>query len=320
MACVVPLSRLVPLTVDYLLHFSRLPRLLGLQRTGLSAGAHRVGFRAVIRMISGILRNSPVQHATGTVLSYRDHVFYPALAILISAIGFAGFSFTYFGPILSGTYSPAGFPLHLHGWSFFLWYLLFPFQAVLIGRGKRALHMALGRFSVALVVVMTLTGILVLTVRVEEALRLGEPQVWLLYGPLILSNLILFVSFYAVGIRMAMKNRLQSHKRLIIVASAIGLGAGFFRLVFFLSGFHPLSLPAGVLSCSLFIIIGIAYDRFTRGAVHPVYWVGLVALFAVTIPLLPQINGDTVAWINQGLAAVGGHLSLLYQPDPTVEF
>lgn len=257
---------------------------------------------------------------TATIHSNRDHLFYPALAVLISATGFAGFSFTYFGPIIGGTYPPAGAALHLHGWAFFLWYLLFPLQPMLIAKGKPALHMALGRISVVLVVVMAFTGMLVLTVRVEEAMRNGAPEIWLLYGPLVLSNLVLFVLFYAAGIGMAIKNRLEAHKRLIVVASAIGLGAGFFRLILFLSGFHPLSLPAGTLSCSLFIIIGIAYDGFTRRAVHPAYWIGLVALFAVEIPLLPQLNGDTVAWINQGLAAMGEHLGVLYEPHPTVEF
>lgn len=250
----------------------------------------------------------------------RDRFFYPALAVLISATGFAGFSFTYFGPVLSGSYPPSGSALHLHGWAFFLWYLLFPFQAVLIARERQSLHMTLGRISVALVVVMALTGILVLTVRVEEAVRTGAPEVWLLYGPLILSNLVLFLSFYAAGIGMALKHRLEAHKRLIVVASAIGLGAGFFRLILFLSGFHPLSLPAGTLSCSLFILIGMVYDRVTRGVVHPAYWIGLIALFAVEVPLLPQVNGDLVAWINDGLAVVGEQLGVFYEPEPTVEF
>lgn len=250
----------------------------------------------------------------------RDHLFYPVFAILISTTGFAGFSFTYFGPIIGGTYPPAGAALHLHGWSFFLWYLLFPLQAILMARGKDSLHMTLGKLSVILVTIMTLTGIVVLTVRVEEAMRNGAPQIWLLYGPLILSNLVLFVIFYAAGVYMAIKNRLQAHKRLIIVASSIGLGAGFFRLIFFLSGFHPLSLPAGTLSCSLFIIIGIVYDWFTRRAVHPVYWVGLVVLFAVEGSLLPQLNGETVSWINEGLSALGEHLGVFYEPEPTVEF
>lgn len=250
----------------------------------------------------------------------KDHVFYPALAIAISATAFAGFWFTYFAPIIGNTYPRTGSLLHLHGWSFFLWYLLFPFQAVLIARRRRALHMIIGRFSVLLVVLMTMTGILVLSVRVEEAMREGEPQVWLLYGPLILSSVVLFVSFYAAGVRMAIKNRMQMHKRLIIVASAIGLGAGFFRLILFLSGFHPLSLPVGVLACSLFIFVGALYDWFTRRSVHPVYWIGLVAMFAVEVSLLPQVSEANVAWVNQWLAALGEQIGFLYDPEPTVEF
>lgn len=180
--------------------------------------------------------------------------------------------------------------------------------------------MIIGRFSVLLVVLMTLTGILVLSVRVEVAMREGEPQVWLLYGPLILSNVVLFVSFYVAGVRMAVKNRMQAHKRLIIVASAIGLGAGFFRLILFLSGFHPLSLPVGVLACSLFIFVGALYDWFTRRSVHPVYWIGLVAMFAVEVSLLPQVSEANVAWVNQWLAALGEQIGFLYDPEPTVEF
>jgi len=178
----------------------------------------------------------------------------------------------------------------------------------------------LGRLSVVLIILMTLTGILVLSVRVEEAVRVGEPRVWLMYGPLILSNLVLFIAFYAASLRMALTKRMQAHKRLMIVASAIGLGAGFFRLIFFLSGFHPLSLPTGTLACSLFIVIGAAYDRFTRGSVHPVYWIGLAALFVVEISLLPQFSEANVAWVNQWLAALGEQIGFLYQPEPTVEF
>lgn len=250
----------------------------------------------------------------------RDQMFFSALAILISATAFAGFSFTYFGPIARGAYPSTGIALHVHGWAFFLWYLLFPLQAILIARRRTALHMTLGRLSVPLVVMMTLTGMLVLTVRVEEATRNGAPEVWLLYGPLVLSNLVLFVGFYAAAIRTALTGRLQAHKRLMIVASAIALGAGLFRLILFLSGFHPLSLPVGVLTCSLFVIIGIVYDWMTRGQVHPAYWAGLLAFLLVEVPLLPQVNPDGVAWVNAGLASIGEHLSVLYQPEPTVEF
>lgn len=180
--------------------------------------------------------------------------------------------------------------------------------------------MILGRLSVVLVVVMAGTGFLVLTVRIEEAVRLGEPQVWLRYGPLFMLNLILFVSFYAGALYMAMRNRIQAHKRLIIVASAIPLAAGFSRLIMFLSGFHPWSLPAGVFACGLFILIGIAYDRLSRRRVHPVYWIGLVALIGAQALLMPQVNAEAVSRMNEGLAVVGKHLGFLYHPEPTVEF
>ena len=249
-----------------------------------------------------------------------DNLFYSGLALVISTVGLSGFWFTYFGPIIGKTYPPAGMPLHLHGWSFFLWLALLPLQAVLIGRGSRKLHKTLGKLSVILVLIMTLTALLVLSVRAHEAAREGEPLVWLLYGPLFLSNLVLFVAFYGVSIRMALTNRLHAHKRLIVVASGIGVAAGLSRWVMIISGFHPLSIPIGMLSCSIFLIIGAAYDLVTRRSIHMVYWVGLSAFLFVMIPLLPQVSEGNVAWVNQWLAALGEQLGFLYDPEPTIEF
>lgn len=249
-----------------------------------------------------------------------DRLFFPGLAIFISAAGLSGFWFTYFAPIIDQIYPPAGLPLHLHGWSFFLWLVLFPLQSILIGRKRHVLHKMLGQMSVFLVVVMTLTGLLVVSVRAAEAARNGGPPVWLLYGPLFLSNLFLFVVFYAASIRMAMTNRWHAHKRLMVVASGIGVGAGVSRWVMVLSGFHPLSIPIGVLSCSLFLVIGIAYDAVTRRSVHPAYWLGLLAFGLVMIPLIPQVSEGNVAWVNQWLAALGEWVGFLYEPEPTVEF
>ena len=259
------------------------------------------------------MTNNAKQHKT-------DHLFFSGLAILISTVGLSGFWFTYFGPIIGKTYPPAGVPLHLHGWSFFVWLFLLPLQAILIGRGSRALHKTLGKLSIVLVLIMTLTGLLVVSVRADEAAREGEPLVWLLYGPLLLSNLALFVAFYGAAVWMAMTNRWQAHKRLIVIASGIGVAAGLGRWVMIISGFHPLSIPIGVLSCSIFLVIGMAYDVVTRQSIHPAYWVGLSTFVFVMIPLLPQVSEGNVAWVNQWLAALGDQLGFLYDPEPTVEF
>ena len=114
--------------------------------------------------------------------------------------------------------------------------------------------------------------------------------------------------------------RFETHKRLMVVAAVAALGAGFFRLILFLSGFHPLSLPAGVLGCSLFILVAMCYEWVTRRSVHAVYWIGLVALLGVEVMLLPQLNGDLVSWIDGALAAIGQDLGAFYRPEPTVDF
>jgi len=261
--------------------------------------------------------NEPVTRFPG---AFRGYGIFLALAVAISAVCFAGFSFTYFGPLVTGSYPPAGTPLHVHGWSYFLWYLLLPLQAVLIVLGKGRVHRMIGRASPLLVVAMTLTGVLVLTVRVEEAVRTGGDPVWLLYGPLILSNLVLFVFFYGFSLRMAIRGDLAAHIRLLLVGSAIGVGAAFFRLVLFLSGFHPLSLPIGVLACSLFIGMGLAHDRLVVGRVHWAYWVGLAAMMLVEVPLLPQVNPKGVEVGTSILAEVGEHLRVFYETEPTVQF
>lgn len=249
-----------------------------------------------------------------------DRWFFFSHASLLSAICFVGFSFTYFGPIATGSYPPAGYALHLHGWSFFAWYLLLPAQAALVATARPAIHRALGRFSALLVAVMVATGILVLTVRVEEAVRTGVSDVWLPYGPLMLAILLLFLAFYVAGIRAAVQRRIESHKRLIVVASAVGLGAAFARLVMYLSGFHPLSLPAGALGCSLFIVIGMVYDWSRRRRVHRAYWIGLLTMLAVEAAVLPQLNPGLVDWMDARMASVGERLGVLYRPDPTVQF
>lgn len=48
--------------------------------------------------------------------------------------------------------------------------------------------------------------------------------------------------------------------------------------------------------------------------------VGLVAMLAIEVSLLPQVNETGVAWVNQWLAAFGEQLGFLYDPEPTVEF
>lgn len=169
----------------------------------------------------------------------RARATYVGLALGMSATVYWGFAYTYFTPVLTGTYPDASPAVHVHGWSFFLWFLLLPFQAFLMATGRRRTHMTLGGASVALAAVMVFTGILVASVRIDQGLSATDPDefttFWKGFGQLIMYNMILFIGFY--GTAMARRDQPDVHKRMIVLASASVLPAAIFRIIVGLADF-----------------------------------------------------------------------------------
>jgi hypothetical protein len=206
----------------------------------------------------------------------------------MSLTAYWGFAYTYFTPVLADTYPKVSPAVHVHGWSFFLWFLLLPFQALLMATGRRRAHMTLGGASVALAAVMVFTGILVASVRINQGLSATAPDeltvFWKDFGQLIMYNMLLFVGFY--GTAIARRDQPDVHKRMIVLASASVLPAAIFRIIVGLSGFYWLATPGWVMPAAfflpaVFIVIGMVYDHVARGGVHRAYLVGLPVLLVV---------------------------------------
>lgn len=256
--------------------------------------------------------------ATGNeapVISRADRIFFSGFALATTATAFLGFTFTYFTPMLTGSYPDLSPFVHIHGWSFFLWYLLFPMQAVLIAANRSKLHMAFGRASVALALLMIVTGVFVLAVRMDDALS-GDADGFLAFlryvGSLIFSNILLFAVFYALAIRMAMKGRFQAHKRWIVLASSAGLGAALFRVFGFLFGPVAWADTGWVMATNAFMVSAMVFDRLFHGKVHPVYWQGLAFAIAVEAMLWPFPGNPVVAQLNSSLAWIGDYVRVIY--------
>lgn len=235
---------------------------------------------------------------------------YLRTTLAISATAFLGFWFTYFGPHVAGTYPKAAVAVHVHGWSFFAWYLLLPLQAALVHTRRLPLHRTLGLLSVGLATLMTTTGLLVIGVRMRDAIATPEPSFWSLFGPTIFASLALLVGFYTAAI--ALRRRGAYHKRLIVVASAAGAGAAVFRIFVAAFGPEPWTAPGGILATNVFIVGGLAYDRWRDGRVHPAYWIGLLVCITVELGVLfltPTPAGQAIA---RGLAWVGRVAGGLY--------
>lgn len=247
----------------------------------------------------------------------RSRIFYASLALAISATAFFGFYFTYFSPIAAGNYPSVSPVLHVHGWSFFLWYVLFPVQAILIAAGHRRLHFVLGGASVLLATVMAFTGLLVASVRIDDALTNASElgAFWAAFGLIIAFTLLLFVGFYVAAI--ANRKRPQVHKRLMVMASATVLGAAVYRIMVAMLDYHWLRTPmwfppAAILLPNLFIVVGIVYDLLTRRSVHRVYVIGLpiaIAIEGLGLWLATSPAGD---FVRRSIAAFSDVFGFLY--------
>lgn len=95
-------------------------------------------------------------------------LFYGGMALLLTAIVFAGFWPTYFDPLLSGDVPghPQGmieisWPIHLHAAVFVGWMALLLAQAGLVARGKARTHMRFGQYGAAFGLLVILVGVFI---------------------------------------------------------------------------------------------------------------------------------------------------------------
>jgi|GEM_PF-516323 len=243
--------------------------------------------------------------------------FYLTAAIVLLLITLWGFSATYFAPLFGHTSAFGGrvadLPLivHVHGWSFFLWYVLLITQTTLIRRRRVRAHRRLGISSVVLAAVMVLSGIITIAFNIHLTMENQGPPVWRTGGLGIFSTLVLFVLFYGLGIKN--RTRAEVHKRLMLMAAVPALGAAVGRILLVAFAPLPMNVAAGILLTNLLIVAAMAYDKIVHGRVHPVYCAGLaVCLLTEMIALaLPHTTpGESVLGV---FSSVGSYLGVFYR-------
>jgi hypothetical protein len=245
-----------------------------------------------------------------SALTREREAYYLRTALALSATAYLGFWFTYFGPNLRGTYPAAVPAVHLHGWSFFAWYVLLPLQAGLIHARRVRAHRTLGWSSIVLAAVMTATGTLVLGVQMAAAFASPEPSFWSSFGLMIFATLVLFIGFYTAAI--VLRRDRATHKRLMLVAGAAGLGAAGFRIVMTIFGPVEWATPAGILATNVFILSGIAYDALRERRVHRAYWLALAICLVVEVSAWLGASTGVGQSLARGLAWVGHTFAGLY--------
>lgn len=229
---------------------------------------------------------------------------YLGLCLVVSGVAFLGFSFTYFGPMFAGEYPHVPAVVHVHGWTFFLWYLLLPLQAGLVSTRRVATHRRLGTGSVLLALGMVGTGLVVIGTQMELTRQGTAIPFWEFMGPAVFSTLVLFAVFYTLALRYR-RNR-AFHKRFMLLASTGALGAAGFRVVGQLVGFGAFAGVAGILAPNLIVLVAVGIEMRRGEGVHSVYRWGLpfsILLEGGTILLTPTAIGRflaaALAWMGR---------------------
>jgi hypothetical protein len=222
----------------------------------------------------------------------RDRLFFTGMGLFVAVVVFAGFARSYY--LSHWLEPPARTPeitplLHVHAIVFTLWILLGVVQPALVAGGRVGVHRLLGYGAAAIAFLVWLLG----NMASVEAMKVGYKGV----GDPYAFYAITFFSMQAFGIIVALgilkRSDAEAHKRLMLLSSASILEAAVGRLPLqMVVETAPLSFYLGA---DLIILVGILYDRATRGAVHRVWiWGGgaLVASQALRVAIM-----ETGPWL-----------------------
>ncbi len=201
-----------------------------------------------------------------------DHLFFPAMALLLVGEVLLGFWHSYIG---------AGFVLarlpsllvHVHAALFVGWIALFTVQTLLVARGRVAVHRRLGRLMGWWAAAMVVAG----PATVIMALRRPDSGIdaMILAGDL--AQTAAFVVLLSTG--LARRAHAAEHKRLMTLATAAIIGPALARWPFAVMHAMP---PVGIVLFYLLpAVLVLLYDLAVLRRVHRATWLGLVAMVLV---------------------------------------
>jgi hypothetical protein len=220
-----------------------------------------------------------------------DHRFFSVIAIVTAVTILAGFSSTYVPKLVTG--APAlPWIIHLHALVFTSWLAFYVTQTLLVFTGRTAIHRRLGVAGVALAALMLIVGsataitVARLGARGIPGVEFPDVQAFLLLN---LAAVGVFTILVAAG--WYFRRNAQTHKRLMLMATASGLvGPGVSRLPF-ASGNPPL---IGLMVLA-FLFAGPVYDLVTRRRVHQAYLWSVPLAFLAIPPVVLALSA-TATW------------------------
>ena len=230
-----------------------------------------------------------------------DRRFYFFLTALIATAAIVGFAPNSAG-ILAGTIPSPPLIVHLHAAAMVSWLLLLVAQAGLVTAGRRDLHMRLGLASLVLAPTVLVLAIAITIVRYYPGVDAG-------FGALMANILFLqirVILMFPVFVVWALAVRVrdpETHKRMMILAAILPLGAAFGRMTWIPGNDLMITDDVALILELALLVPAFVYDVLRQGRVHRAYWIGL----ALTVPWMigAHFIWNSPAWQSVAEALMG---------------
>ena len=227
--------------------------------------------------------------------SGRGESFYLVYSVVLFLTVIVGFGPTFFvRPFFQQ--QPLHWSLILHGVVTTSWFVLLVFQTALVRLRKPASHIRVGRIGWPVIAAIFVTGMpaaIGLQDRLVEAgtaapTSLGTATHWAQMS----RDVLLFVLFAVLAIAgLVLRKKIESHKRLMLLASVVLTTPGLARLSQF-KMLQWLPEPLGFLGMLVTLLaLPALRDRYAEGQVHRVLKWGIPTTFAAVflLLLLPEV-------------------------------
>jgi hypothetical protein len=234
--------------------------------------------------------------ANANVEAHSHPRFFLWAALTCLLLAFGGFSHTYFAPMAAGTLREVSFAVHIHGFLFFGWTILFVLQVALIAKDRKSTHRSLGLIGISLATAMVIFGVLVSLL--SNAKRFDSGAIDFAYVGLLSGTgaMIAFGAMFALAIRNV--RRPDCHKRFMLLATTAILGAATARLWGPFFEFQQVPMWLWRTTQDLPILALFIYDWRTLGKPHVVtgvFGTVIIVLHALNVPVANTDAFQTVA-------------------------
>lgn len=253
--------------------------------------------------------NRRIDHLSGTPRAgFIDRWIYVFTAASFIAIVLAGFipdSLMKIAAVQAGERPPFPLVLHMHAVLMGSFLLLLLTQTTLVATGRCDLHRRVGIAAFVLAPALVLVGLILVPTMYHQtwnalqtapaAARSALQQALLIRENIMLLQLrigILFPLFLWIALRARGKNA-GIHKRMMFLATAMALPAGFDRIPWL-----PTTMPFSPMSADLYTLLAVSpmfvWDVIRNRSVHPAYLIWL----AINLPFALVVHGlwDTPWW------------------------